>query len=471
MNRLLGCLVLGFAVTFLAPGFLENRACGEEESWAKARGTFLKVWGAARKTEERMHAIYDHLEGHDRPEVVPVLVTVIRRDDLRASVIEAAIAVLGDLRSDAAIAALVEASKRGTDLARARALQALGRTGTTMALKRLGEALNDGNPLVRIAAAAGLGGGKANSVPYVPELGATLKDECWPVRAAAMESLGKLESEGAVPHLIAALGREGGRLREDAALALRKLTNARYGISFDAWKQWWEKKGFELEYERSTIVPDPERPTVVYHGIETWAHRVVFVFDVSMSMREEVRVDMQTAIPKAIRDAGGEELDRWQAMKTRIEWARAHLIHAIETMAPETRFGIVTYNDGFTPVFSGKLVEATEANKRKAITRVAALSPSGETNLYGALMRALAIPAKGVLGTNLVEGPGTIYFMTDGVSTSGEIEDSHRIAEEIRGLNTWRRIRFHCVGIGNEHDSSLMSALAGASAGSYKTLD
>ena len=48
--------------------------------------------------------------------------------------------------------------------------------------------------------------------------------------------------------------------------------------------------------------------------------------------------------------------------------------------------------------------------------------------------------------------------------------DDARIAQEIERINAFRRVRIHCIGIG-EHDASLLSRLASRTGGSYVTLD
>jgi hypothetical protein len=459
----------GFVVLLLLlPAVLSAPIAAAGDPWKKARGEFLRAFDS-NKPEERMRAIYDHLEDHDRPELVKLLVRVLAKEDEAAQVLNAAIDVLGDLTDEKAIEALAAACGKGPDHFRERALAALGRTNSEAGLARLREDLGDRSLRVRIAAAAAMG--NKGDEDAVPPLGEALRSPDWPVRAAAAASLKKIESADALPHLILAIGREEGRLREDLRDALVKIGKTNQGLSFERWLRWFERKGEALEYERGSLVPDPVRPTVVYHGIPTWARKVVFVVDVSESMREVLRANLEKAIPEEIRRAGGEELERWKAMKTKIEWAQAHLEYTIETMAPDVEFGIVTYNHGTTPVFSGRLVPATPENRKSAITRVTSLSPSGTTNLLEALRRSLRIPnGRTELGANLLDGPGTIYFMTDGVSTEGAIRKGFRIFEEIDLLNRARRIRFHCVGVG-EHDADLLGRLASSTGGSYVTFD
>ncbi len=93
------------ALSLLAlPG---SSATGADKSWVKARTEFLRAFDANRP-EDRKDAIYDHLEGQDRPEAVRLLLRVaLSKDDEPAMVVAAAIEILGDLRADASLAAML----------------------------------------------------------------------------------------------------------------------------------------------------------------------------------------------------------------------------------------------------------------------------------------------------------------------------------------------------------------------------
>jgi von Willebrand factor type A domain/HEAT repeats len=438
----------------------------KEPSWGKVKADFLQAFHSV-KPKERMQAIYDHLEGQDRPELVKLLAKIVLADAKQpAMVVDAAVTVLGDLKNEEAVDEVIRLSGKGPDMLRMRLFEVLGRCGGGAAVDYLTTIVTEKSLSLRIAAVSALGATKSPAVITV--LAGTLGAPEWPLRVASAEAMSTTGSAASVPYLILQLGKESGRVREDLRDALSLLTKTRCGISFNAWLQWYQRKHKGLEFDRREIVADPVRPTVVYHGIPTWSRSVVFVFDVSKSMMEEARIDFNASIPKVIRAAGGPELERWKAMKTKIEWSRALLIHAIQTMAPGVQFGMVAYNHGPSPIFSGRLVPATPENRKKAITRIAGLSPSGDTDLHAALLRALRIPeGKEELGPkNMIDGPGTIYFMTDGVSTSGVIREGHRILEEMERINALRRVRFNCLGIGM-HDGELLEGLARASGGTY----
>ena len=412
--------------------------------WCAAVGALLQLPGTS--FAKKMSTSNTHSSG------------IIHADE-PAMVVAAALEILGDVKDAKTVEALIAASRKGPVAVRSRVFEALGKCRAESGLVRLREGLVEKDLELRIMAAVALGRAEdARSVPYLAEV---LSAPDWPVRAAAASALARIGSKEAIPNLILQLGREQGRLREDMRLGLEWLGKVRGGLGFEGWLRWYEKQGKTLDYDRGEIRDEPARPTVIYHGIPTWAERVVFVLDVSKSMREEVKVNVESAIPEDVRKAGGADLARWEAMKTKIEWARAHLEHAIRTMSPEVEFGLLTYNHGVTPVFGGKLVRATPDNKAKAISRVESLSPSGDTDLFNALSRALRIPHGDLLGKNLVDGPGTIYFLTDGFSTSGEFqeEEGYRIFEEIQRANLRRRIRFNCIGMGL-HDGDLLSNLS-----------
>ena len=81
-------------------------------------------------------------------------------------------------------------------------------------------------------------------------------------------------------------------------------------------------------------------------------------------------------------------------------------------------------------------------------------SPLGGTNVYGAIMQAFSM-----------RNVDTVYLLSDGEPSSGEVIDVQEIAEEILLENRRKRIVFHCVSIGRE--SPLLARLARESDGTY----
>ncbi len=104
---------------------------------------------------------------------------------------------------------------------RARALFAMGRSRSPMAVDRLARALDDSNPHVREQAVRGLG--ETRAMEAVPHLVQELTDEESDIRAEAAESLGKLRHPRGIEALLHALDARDTRVAVSAARALGDL--------------------------------------------------------------------------------------------------------------------------------------------------------------------------------------------------------------------------------------------------------
>jgi HEAT repeat protein len=104
---------------------------------------------------------------------------------------------------------------------RARALFAMGRSRSPMAVERLARALDDSNPHVREQAVRGLG--ETRAMEAVPPLVRELTDEESDIRAEAAESLGKLRHPRGIEALLQALDAREIRVAVSAARALGDL--------------------------------------------------------------------------------------------------------------------------------------------------------------------------------------------------------------------------------------------------------
>ncbi len=66
--------------------------------------------------------------------------------------------------------------------------------------------------------------------------------------------------------------------------------------------------------------------------------------------------------------------------------------------------------------------------------------------------------------------PDTIVFLTDGNATRGRFRDTDSLRRLVRIWNMPLDMVIHCVGIGEDHDRALLSALAEQTGGSYVDL-
>ena len=107
-------------------------------------------------------------------------------------------------------------------------------------------------------------------------------------------------------------------------------------------------------------------------------------------------------------------LDRTGSMQgDKIKQARKSLLYCLDSLKPEDRFGLITFNES-PDALSGKLLPANEANVKRARDFAQDIEASGGTNIDAALKSALAL-IKTEDGTQKM-----IVFLTDGLPTVGE---------------------------------------------------
>ena len=83
-------------------------------------------------------------------------------------------------------------------------------------------------------------------------------------------------------------------------------------------------------------------------------------------------------------------------------------------------------------------VPATEANVKDALSWAKTrLLPRGGTNTYGALMRALNDNPK----------VDTVFFLSDGLPSSGEMEIQEEIIVALRDANRFRKVIFNTIAL------------------------
>ncbi len=290
-------------------------------------------------------------------------------------------------------------------------------------------AIEDPDPRVRIAAAEAL------KDPPVERL---LGDADWRLRSMGVDAARKVRTAGTVALLIARLAREQGRLAHEIADALADLTGEAFGPDAKAWDRWWRRKrgpGFECP---PAAGPRPTQLQEGFFGMSMESDRVVFVIDLSGSMR-------------------GAKLDA----------ARTELILAIRRLSDAAKFNVVllgcaedgTY-DRSRRVWEKSMRPATEAARARAIEFVRAQEARGYTNLFDALAVAFEDPEA-----------DSIYLFSDGGASRGTFVWADEILEQVAAMNRFRRIRIHAVQAvsadARDWQARLMKGLADRSGGRY----
>ncbi len=307
----------------------------------------------------------------------------------------------------------------------------------------------------RMGAAAALA--QIRTAPAMEALHALLVDKLWSVRVEALEQTVRLRKKESVPVLIERFEEETGRFKADAYAALRLLTGLDLGRLPASWRKWWEREGagFELPTYGKALHEEKRRReddaaaggtrATQYFGVHVESERVVFVLDISGSMRLVSGTDQP--------DPGERELDA----ETRMDVAKRELMAVLRLLPEDALFNVVFFESKVTAL-EKKLIKMKKATRQKALRFVSEQYAVGSTALYPALELAFADP--------LVD---TIYLLSDGAPTEGEITDVAEIRAQVRRWNSARHVRIHGVAMGQE--STLLRWLTEDTGGRYLRVD
>ena len=287
-------------------------------------------------------------------------------------------------------------------------------------------------------------GDRADEATFDPLL-AAIGDKAFPVRRQALQSLGKRGDRRAVPSVIDLLEEKEdapGLLWEDALRCLREITRQDLRESVD-WRVWWKAHGEEAPSPPRKEPTDPDNPqetqdvSAHFFGVEIVSKRIVFVIDVSGSMKlwdpggdgEQPR-------------GGGESFSR---SRQRIHRAKRELIRVIKDLRPRVRFNILTFSHELNALRPGKLISASRKNKARAIRFVQSLEADGGTATDEALEEAF-----------VYEEANTIILLSDGLvdKPGGGNPTVTKMLKMVRKLNRFRKVRIHTFGFDGEGKKS-----------------
>jgi len=369
-------------------------------------------------------------------------------------------ACLAGLDDDSFAKALVELTREGFERGEAAeqcaCVQMLASSEDPRARSVLAAILESGESApARVLAALALAGAREPAESCADALVAALDDPSWQVRAAAIEGLERFRSPRVVSALIEALAREEGRLREDIAGILRAATGQDFSSDPAKWRAWWSEAGAEadalLPSATADRAADPSIPrsrdryAASFYGIETRSRRLVFVLDTSGSMNEESE----------------------SARGTKLAIAKRELTETLQGLVPPARFNLVFFGDTVR-AWKPDLVELDDRTREEAIRFLENERASGGTNLFGGLRAAFRIR-----GLDALEAPedhasaDTVFLLTDGEPTRGDLVDPREILEEVTRWNRTRRVRIHAIGLGAAHNRELLEALSERTGGRY----
>ncbi|MBL8801247.1 MAG: VWA domain-containing protein [Planctomycetes bacterium] len=288
----------------------------------------------------------------------------------------------------------------------------------------------------------------------------------WLVRASAAATLAKLRSKAAIEPLINRLDKEEGRLRTDVRSALASLTGQDFNTNATLWRRWWKDNAasFVVPPEappKTSVEAAEEQRGVSFFGISTESQRVLFILDLSGSMKFSMSPkNNPTDDPSKPYDMPG------AGESSRLDAAKRDLIKAIGGLRDGARFNLVLFgSDVWT--WDDELVEMSP-EKRAALTKyIEQVEAVGATNIYGALERAF--DAAGAKGGDTFTNPtiDTIYLLTDGKATVGVTIERDEILAFVRSRNQSAGITIHTIGLSDAHDAVLMRRIAEENGGQY----
>lgn len=285
-----------------------------------------------------------------------------------------------------------------------------------------------------------------------------LEDADWAVRAEALAQVARLRDRGSLPLLVERIEQEGGRMRADVLGALHALSGLDLGRSPARWRRWWEVEGANFEFPSAAEVERREEerraraaqgaggtqgPT--FYGVEVRSERVCFVLDVSGSMRLNAGPGVDPSQPA--------DPDK----PSRLDVAKEQLSDIVRGYPDGQLFNLIFFESEVRALEEG-LAKMKKSVRQKALRFVREQSALGGTALYPALELAFSDP--------LVD---TIYLISDGAPTEGEVTDIEEVRREVRRWNAARHVRIHGITIGQ--DSDLLRWLTADTGGTYTRRD
>jgi len=348
--------------------------------------------------------------------------------------------------------ALVEHATSGNEDTRQAAVRALANQKPKEAVPVLIEALDDSVPAIRVLAAKALGGMRAKEA--APALIGKLDDSDWSLQKAAIEALGEIRVKEAIDPLLKKFEEDEGLVVETVYKALVAITGQDYKYRAVLWRKWWDRHGksFEVPSDAEIAAAKAKAAKAMegyakskrkYHKIETLSRKMIFILDISTSMRDKI----------VIPPTAPEEVHKEYPSRVKIDIAKNEMLEMLATLDRNVYFNIITFA-GRVKTWRDGLVSGSSKNSAiKHIRRVRTIPPasgnsSGEeqkTNTYEALMTAFGMADKKTPDWKARSKVDTIFLVTDGLPTTGDVVDPRKLVEAINEINRTRGIVIHVI--------------------------
>lgn len=272
---------------------------------------------------------------------------------------------------------------------------------------------------------------KTRNPDYLELLIKALDAEQWSTRLTAARGLETMKLRPGVEALVRRIQQEEGRMALELSNILWRMTGQPFRTNGKLWEKWWQEQGanFQVisESELHKLAKEEElrrlRETTKspssFFGIRILSHRVIFVLDISGSMAELTR-------------------GKWVGSNgdPRFDVARRELSNALDSLDRNSLFNVIVFSSEVSS-WQDRISEFNPTTLQEAKDYIARLGAAGGTNIHGALRFAFEDP-----------DVDTIYFLSDGEPSEGEVIDPHAIRREVARWRENRDVTIHTVAVG-----------------------
>jgi Mg-chelatase subunit ChlD len=278
-------------------------------------------------------------------------------------------------------------------------------------------------------------------------------DPSWRVRVSVARALGALHTRASVEALIDLLEQESGRVREDTLTELKRLVRQNFGLHVDAWRRFLETApaGFLSTKSKESLTSLSDLGSVVYYGLASLSTRFVLVTDLSGSMTSQEFVGSRTPISG-----------------TRLELTKQKIEALLNKVDKDVSVNLITFSDK-AHTWRRSLLPMTAKGKAKAKAEVRSYRADGATNLFDALGLCFEMAEESLDAPRREDdAPDTIFLLTDGEPSEGELRDPGLILEYVTEKNRDLQLRIHCIMLNTSAASTeFMSRLARETTGEF----
>lgn len=255
-----------------------------------------------------------------------------------------------------------------------------------------------------------------------------------------IRSLAKMKHPDAIEFLDQLRRQLDGQLRFEVEKLLDAVTEHDFLGDAERFADWQKARESKIVLVSSETESEARERMLLgraqqYYGIDIQSKRMMFIIDHSGSMKEP--------------DGSG---------ISRLHRAKYELIRAINQLPDDAEFGILFYAT-MVNRWRSELMTATEEHKREAIAFVERLGYGNQTNTHAALRQSLEFD----------HDLESVFLLTDGRPTTGEIVAPLGIIADIVHRNRFRHLHFNTIGIAVDGPTErFLKTLAESTGGEFR---